>query len=124
VVLILQKFDEDPTRRRLLAESRYTDTPQQLTFALDPGGYRVETEEGQVAERYAEVLDALPPAPEAGLTREELMAATGWKRWAVRSAIKELVLAGVVETSGAGQNHDPHRFRKRLPEEPGGRAVP
>jgi hypothetical protein len=27
VVLILQKFDENPTRRRLVAESRYTDTP-------------------------------------------------------------------------------------------------
>jgi hypothetical protein len=63
VVLILQKFDEYPTRRRLLAESRYTDTPPQLTFALDPGGYRVETEQAQVAERYAEVLDALPAAP-------------------------------------------------------------
>jgi len=85
-----------------VAESRYTDTP--LTFALDPGGYRVETEQAKVAERYAEVLDALPEAPgcragcqpalQPGLTREELMAATGMSKWAVRRAVKELCLGG------------------------------
>jgi hypothetical protein len=84
----------------------------------------VETEEAQVAERYAEVLDALPQAPEPDLTREELLAATGWKRWAVRSAIKELVLAGVVETSGGGTKDDPLRHRKRAMEDSGGPVAP
>jgi hypothetical protein len=108
----------------LLAESRYTDTPPLLTFALDPGGYRVETEQGQVAERYAEVLDALPQAPEAGLTREELMAATGVKMWAVRNAIKELGLSGMVETCGGGQHHDPLRYRRRTQERACEVAIP
>jgi len=116
VVLILQKFDQYPTRRRLLAESRYTDTPPLLTFALDPGGYRVETEQGQVADRYAEVLDALPEAPEPGLTREELKVATGMKMWAVRNALKEMGMGGPIETTGGGQHHDPLRYRRRTQE--------
>jgi hypothetical protein len=96
-----------------VAESRYTDTPPLLTFALDPGGYRVETEQAQVADRYAEVLDALPEAPEAGLTREELMAATGMSRWAVSSALKELSFLKLVVATGSGSKTDPSRFTRR-----------
>jgi len=87
-----------------------------------------------VAERYAEVLDALPEAPvggagcqpalQPGLTREEIMAATGMRMWAVRRAIKKLVLAGVIETMGTGIAGDPHQHRKRADERSCGPAGP
>jgi 5S rRNA maturation endonuclease (ribonuclease M5) len=118
IVLELERVGSDsPRQRKLLALSRYPQTPAVLVVEHDPGlGAWSVVGEGtdradarDIASRRA-LLDTLEY--DADLTRAELEEATGKKSREWHSTLEKLIDDGLVARSGAGKKGDAYRYRK------------
>lgn len=123
IVLTLAREDGGPSNRRCIkALSRYSDTPDSLTFDLNESEYELIRVPTGAARQHHAVFDVLPlDAP--GATREELAEKSGRSQWQTRTAIKNLKHDGLVLVSGTGKNKDPFRYF-RATQDPVGDGPP
>jgi predicted ATP-dependent serine protease len=100
-------------QRKLLATSRYSGTPKELTIVLDHDGeYTLigSSDEAVAAADREHLKDALTSIPE---TIETLGKKAGLSEKKTRKHAKELVDAGAAYQQGEGTRGDPFRFRVR-----------
>ena len=112
-----------PTIRRLLALSRFSDTPPELLVELaDSGDYVViDPEEAQKLKRdddRRKILGALPPDVDAALPANEIGKKAGVGEKAAAALLKVLIDKQLTRRLGTGVKGDPFRFFATAPEPP------
>jgi hypothetical protein len=114
IVLELERVKDLPRQRKLLALSRYPQTPGVLIFERDGETWTVVGEgtdrsDARTIAARGVLLDAL--SLDEDRTRAELEAAgVDWRD--SHDALDGLIATGVVARSGEGKKGDPYRYRK------------
>jgi hypothetical protein len=104
--------------RELSALSRFDETPDLLVIELTDDGYVAHGDERSVvlADARRDAHEALPHAPEAAVTIDDLVArANGASRATVQRALDALLGDGVATRVGKGRRGDPYRYHRRDP---------
>lgn len=115
IVLEIERVADLPRQRKLLALSRYPQTPGALVFQREAGDWSVigeGTDRGDardIANRGV-LLDALDFGEDR--TRAEIEEATGVQAREWHATLDQLIADEIVTRSGEGKRGDPYRYRK------------
>jgi hypothetical protein len=114
IVLELERVKDLPRQRKLLALSRYPQTPGVLVFERDDGwsvvGEGTDRGDARDIANRSKLLDAL--SYDEDRTRTDLEEATGAPAREWHQTLDQLIADRLVTRSGEGKRGDPYRHRK------------
>ena len=115
IVLELDRVKDLPRQRKLLALSRYPQTPGALVFEREGNVWSVVgegTDRGDARDIASRGVLLGAMSFDEGVTRADIEAATGTQAREWHATLDQLITDGVVTRSGEGKRGDPYRYTK------------
>ena len=113
IIVEIHRDEHVERRRKLVAFSRYDETPREVLIELGDAGYRLLGTPKDVTKNTVRVrvLDALPGAP-SGITQDDIHGGMNppVAKGMLSGVLKELREEEIVERSGRGRKGDPYRY--------------